>query len=196
MVLTLLKSPAAKTDAFVATAAQLGVTVTAKAVEDRFTDTLVGFLRAGLEHVLGHALAADPAAIPLLDKFTAVEIADSTSVTVPDEYADEFPGCGGKSGSGKAVNDRLTRLYSAQQDAVQRSAGWNWICVMFVDQRSLGAGVRRSRKCHRSREGPVPPVHSFSQHQGSMARTVGCPPEPGHRPPRSARSTTSAISED
>ena len=103
MVLTLLKSPAAKTDAFVATAAQLGVTVTAKAVEDRFTDTLVGFLRAGLEHVLGHALAADPAAIPLLDKFTAVEIADSTSVTVPDEYADEFPGCGGKSGSGKAT---------------------------------------------------------------------------------------------
>ncbi len=103
MVPTLLKSPGAKTDAFVATAAQLGVTVTAKAIDDRFTDTLVDFLRAGLEHLLGHALAADPVAIPLLDRFTAVEIADSTSLTVPDDYRDEFPGCGGKSGSGQAA---------------------------------------------------------------------------------------------
>ena len=36
------------------------------------------------------------------------------------------------------VNDRLTCLYSAQQDAVQRSTGWDWICVMVVDQRSSG----------------------------------------------------------
>jgi hypothetical protein len=34
------------------------------------------------------------------------------------------------------VNDRLTRLYSAQQDAVQCSTRWDWICVMVVDQRS------------------------------------------------------------
>jgi len=103
MVLTLLKSPTATTDAFVATAAQLGVAVTPKAVEARFTDKLVDFLRVGLGHVLGHALAADPAAIPLLDRFTAVEVGDSTCVTVPDEYRDEFPGCGGKAGSGTAT---------------------------------------------------------------------------------------------
>ena len=36
------------------------------------------------------------------------------------------------------VNDRLTRLYSAQQDAVQRSTGWDWICAMVVDQPSAG----------------------------------------------------------
>src|SRR5262245_47030837 len=29
----------------------------------------------------------------------------------------------------RSVNDRLTRLYSAQQDAVHRSTGWDWICV-------------------------------------------------------------------
>jgi hypothetical protein len=103
VVLTVMKSPDATTDRFVATAAQVGVTVTARAIEQRFTDTLVGFLRAALEHVLGHALAADPAAIPLLDRFTAVEIADSTSIVVPEAYQDEFPGCGGKSGSGKAT---------------------------------------------------------------------------------------------
>src|SRR5919112_4771446 len=66
VVLTVLKSPNATTDDFVATAAQLGVTVTPQAVEKRFTETLIGFLRAGLEHVLEHAVAADPVAIPLL----------------------------------------------------------------------------------------------------------------------------------
>jgi DDE family transposase len=103
VVLTVLKSPKALTDDFVATAAQLGVPVTPQAVEKRFTPELVGFLRAGLEHVLEQAVAAEPAAIPLLERFTAVEIGDSTTITVPDEYAREFPGCHGKSDSGQAA---------------------------------------------------------------------------------------------
>lgn len=103
LVLTVLKSPNPKTDDLVATAAQLGVTVTSEAVEKRFTPRLITFLRAGLEHLLEHTVAADPVAIPLLERFTAVEIGDSTTVTVPDDYADEFPGCGGKADSGKAA---------------------------------------------------------------------------------------------
>jgi hypothetical protein len=103
VVLTVMKTPNATTDDFVATAAQLGVMVTPEAVEKRFTETLVAHLKAGLEHMLRHAFAAGPAAIPLLEKFTAVEVGDSTTVTVPDEYEAEFPGCGGKAGSGKAA---------------------------------------------------------------------------------------------
>src|SRR5512132_1386602 len=103
VVLTVWKSPDATTDQFVATAAQLGVTVTPAAVEKRFTPKLIGFLRAGLEHLLEQAIAAAPVAIPLLEKFTAVEVGDSTTVTVPDDYAAEFPGCGGKSDSGQAA---------------------------------------------------------------------------------------------
>jgi hypothetical protein len=103
VVLTVLKSPNATTDDFVATAAQLGVPVTPQAVEKRFTEALIAFLRAGLEHVLEQAIAADPVVIPLLGRFSAVEIGDSTTVTVPDDYAGEFPGCGGKSDSGQAA---------------------------------------------------------------------------------------------
>jgi Transposase DDE domain len=103
VVLTVMKTPNATTDDFVATAAQLGVMVTATGVEKRFTETLVSHLRAGLEHVLGHTLAAEPAAVPLLERFTAVEVGDSSTVTLPDEYEGEFPGCGGKAGSGKAA---------------------------------------------------------------------------------------------
>src|SRR3982751_4576080 len=89
VVLTVLKSP--------------------KAIEKRFTAKLIAFLRAGLEHVLEHAIAADPAAIPLLERFTAVEIGDSTTVTLPDDYAAEFPGCGGKADSGRAAVKIQTR---------------------------------------------------------------------------------------
>jgi Transposase DDE domain len=103
VVLTVMKSPNATTDAFVATAAQLGVVVTPEAVEKRFTEKLVSFLQVGLEHVLKQTFAAEPAAVPLLDKFTAVEVADSTTVTLPDEFEAEFPGCGGKADSGKAA---------------------------------------------------------------------------------------------
>jgi hypothetical protein len=109
LVLTLMKSPSATIDKFVATAAQLGVTVTPLAIEKRFTDKLIPFLRSALEHVLSHVIAVEPVAIPLLQRFTAVELADSSTVTLPDQYADEFPGCGGKTGSGKAAVRIQTR---------------------------------------------------------------------------------------
>jgi hypothetical protein len=120
VVLTLMKSRRAVTDDFVATAAQVGVKVTPEAVERRFTDKLISFLQEGLRHALRQVVAAHPVAIPLLGRFTAVEIGDSTSVTLPDSYADQFPGCGGKTGSGKAavkiqvrwelISGRLTKL--------------------------------------------------------------------------------------
>jgi Transposase DDE domain len=103
MVLTVMKSPNPTIADFVATAAQLGVLVTPEAVEKRFTDKLISHLRKSLEHVLKHALAAEPTVVPLLEKFTAVEIGDSTTVSLPDAYEAEFPGCGGKTGSGKAA---------------------------------------------------------------------------------------------
>lgn len=103
LVLTFMKSRRAVPSEFVATAAQVGVRVTPEAVEKRFTDKLSSFLREGLRHVLRPLVAADPVAIPLLRRFTAVEIGDSTTVALPDEYADQFPGCGGSAGFGKAA---------------------------------------------------------------------------------------------
>lgn len=103
IVLTLLKSPEPTLDDFATTAAQLGVIVTPQAIRRRSSRVLIVFLRAALEHVLEHMAAPDRVAIELLKKFTAVEIGDSTTVTLPEEFADEFPGCGGQAGQGKAA---------------------------------------------------------------------------------------------
>src|SRR5262249_32792806 len=103
LMFTVLKTPRPKTKDYASTAAQLGATVTERAAEQRFAAVLVAFLRAVLECLLQKLVAMPPVAIPLLKKFTAVYIGDSTTIPLPDDCADEFPGCGGKAGSGKAA---------------------------------------------------------------------------------------------
>ena len=95
LVLTLLRKPDAKATDFQSTAAQLGLDVTSTAVENRFTPQLVGFLRAVLGRTVLRVLAASPQTVDLLNKFTSVRIGDSSTIALPDQLADQFPGCGG-----------------------------------------------------------------------------------------------------
>jgi hypothetical protein len=103
LVLTILRNPKAKPGDYQTTAAQLGVDVTENAISQRFTPELVNFLEAALKPVLSHVLAAEPPPIELLGRFSEVPIGDSSTITLPDEYAEQFPGCGGSHGSGKAA---------------------------------------------------------------------------------------------
>jgi hypothetical protein len=103
LIFTLLQHPAAKNRDYRTVAAQLGIDVTDPAVQDRFSSGLVNFLRAALEQVLAVALQTARPKESLLNKFTQVEIGDSTSIALPDELADLFPGCGGIGGGGKAA---------------------------------------------------------------------------------------------
>ncbi len=103
LVFTLLKSPCAALDKYVITAAKLGVIVTAEAIQKRFTPQLVIFLHEVLKRVVAQVVAARPVDVALLRRFTSVRVGDSTSITLPDEFATEFPGCGGTANCGKAA---------------------------------------------------------------------------------------------
>jgi hypothetical protein len=103
VVLTVLRKPKPKPEDYQATAAQLGVIVTENAIAPRFTSDLVKFLEAALQRVLRHVLTSKAPSIELLERFTEVVIGDSSVITLPDEYAGQFPGCGGSHGSGKAA---------------------------------------------------------------------------------------------
>ena len=48
-------------------------------------------------------LAASPQTVDLLNKFTSVRIGDSSTIALPDELADQFPGCGGILAAGLAA---------------------------------------------------------------------------------------------
>ena len=103
LVLTVARNPKPKPRDYQSTAAQLGVDVTENAITQRFTSELLKFLEAALKRVLSHVLTTDAPPIELLERFPQVVIGDSTTVTLPDEYAAQFPGCGGSHGSGKAA---------------------------------------------------------------------------------------------
>jgi len=103
LVLTMSQNPKPKPRDYQNTAAQLGVDVTENAIAQRFTPELAKFLEAALKRMLSHVLTADGPPIELVERFTQLMIGDSTTITLPDEYAEQFPGCGGSHGSGKAA---------------------------------------------------------------------------------------------
>ena len=102
-VLTLLQNPAAKDRDYRAMAAKLGVPVTEKAITLRFTDGWTRFFEESLKQAVAQTLAAKPAPGALLRKFTDVRIGDSSTLALPDELAEQFPGCGGTDKAGQAA---------------------------------------------------------------------------------------------
>jgi hypothetical protein len=105
IVATLLHKPDATWTDFHITAARLGLQVTRTAVEKRFTagQPLVDFLRSALEQALRKSVAGNSSSADLLLHFTAVLVGDATTIALPDELADLFPGCGGAIGTSRAA---------------------------------------------------------------------------------------------
>ena len=88
LVLTVLLRPAAKNRDYQAMAAKAGVHVTEEAIDHRFTDELVLFLEGILQQAVSQTLAGKAPATPLLQEFSDIRIGDSTTLTLPDEFAD------------------------------------------------------------------------------------------------------------
>ena len=72
-----------------------GAKVSPQAVDQRFGPKVTLFFRTLLERALTKVIAAQPACVPLLQRFQGVYIHDGSTINVPDEFADEFPSCGG-----------------------------------------------------------------------------------------------------
>jgi hypothetical protein len=93
-----LAQPDATYETMVGVAADLGVTISPQGLCDRFDARAVACLQAVLAATMQQAMTADPAVLPLLDRFVAVEVQDSTTIALPDALADQFVGCGGSRG--------------------------------------------------------------------------------------------------
>ena len=106
-------------------AQRCGVEVSTQAVEQRFTPDMAAFLEARSRRAVQQRLRADRAAAPLLRRFPAVFIHDSTSIRLPDELGGRFPGCGGSHGRGRAAIKLQVRLdlRGGPPDAVGIEAG-------------------------------------------------------------------------
>ena len=88
-------------------AATRGVTITPQGLAPRFTEQAAACLQQVLEAALRVVIASEPAALPLLDRFAAVVVHDSTIVCLPDALAERWPGGGGGSATGAGTQAAL-----------------------------------------------------------------------------------------
>ncbi len=109
-----LKNPEASLDELCQVAAALGVEITPQGLDQRFSPEAVAFMAEVLNSAVGQVLtASSPAAIPLLNRFTAVLLQDSSIIKLPDALAEVWRGCGDSVGhhqAGLKIEARLDVL--------------------------------------------------------------------------------------
>lgn len=109
-VLGFLQNPAASDEELAQMAAQCGAAVTPQAIDQRHTPALVEFLETLFRGATRLVVGSDEALAPILKRFTSVTILDSSTITLPEEMKEQFPGCGGSYGSGAAAMKLQTEL--------------------------------------------------------------------------------------
>jgi Transposase DDE domain len=92
-----LANPHATTDALAQAAAAVGVAISPQGMDQRCTEAAAAFLEDLLAAAVQAVVAAEPVAIPLLQRFTAVVLLDCSTIVLPDALGLWWPGCGGSS---------------------------------------------------------------------------------------------------
>jgi Transposase DDE domain len=95
--------PTATLSELAQTAAAVEVDITPQGLDQRFTPAAAQFFRLFLAEAVSKVLAADPVAIPLLNRFNGVYLLDSSKVMLPEGLASVWAGNGGRTGQGSAA---------------------------------------------------------------------------------------------
>ena len=102
-----LANPNASLEELTRTATSLGIDISPQALDQRFTYEASECLRQILDEAVGTLIAADPVAIPVLQRFNGVYIQDSSVVVLPDELSEIWPGCGGSTPKNTSASVKL-----------------------------------------------------------------------------------------
>ena len=105
-----LADPQASLSSLTQMAATVGVQVSPQALFQRFgreaAECMERVLRASVEQMI----AAEPVDIPILRRFSAVAVMDSSTITLPNCLEDVWKGCGGTGSSGKSALKLQVRM--------------------------------------------------------------------------------------
>ncbi len=96
-------NPYASLSELAATAATLGVSVSAEAIHQRFTEPAARCLEQVLTIAVQQVVTTNPVVLPLLDRFTEVVVQDSTIIVLPEALSPYWRGCGGDPTHGNAA---------------------------------------------------------------------------------------------
>ena len=90
-----LATPQASLENLAQAAAAVGVAISPQGLDQRCTEAAAVFLAALLGAAVQAVVAAEPVAIPLLQRFSAVVLLDCSTIVLPDALGLWWPGCGG-----------------------------------------------------------------------------------------------------
>lgn len=106
-----LANPEATLEALCQTGVAVGLEITPQGLDQRFTQAASNCLHQVLQAALAETIQSEAVAVPVLQRFNGVYIEDSSSVTLPNELAMVWSGCGGSD--------------SASRGAVKLQVRWN-----------------------------------------------------------------------
>ena len=109
-VLGALQNPNASDEQLAHVAARCGVDVTPQAIEARHTPKLAAFLEDLFRRAIRVVIGAERVVAPILQRFTAVTLLDSTVIGLPDGQHQRFAGCGGRGACTRAALKLQTEL--------------------------------------------------------------------------------------
>ena len=98
-----LQRPDERVEGFVQILGRREVRITASGLCQRFTKEAATFLQRLLELLAERSLSAELVDIPLLRRFSAVVVEDSSSISLPFPLAEVWRGCGGNAGASEAT---------------------------------------------------------------------------------------------
>jgi hypothetical protein len=107
LVFGFLGNPQAPLEELTQTAAALGVEITPQALAQRFTASAVACLHQGLWTAIARVITAEPVAMPLLERFPAVYVPESSTIILPEVFAAQWHGCGGSPSSSASAARKL-----------------------------------------------------------------------------------------
>jgi len=94
VVLGFLEKPGSSLNELAQSFLDLGVEVTAQGIDERINAFSVAFLRTIFSQALAIFKTKCPLPLSVLQQFSAINIVDSSTKSLPENMADEYPGCG------------------------------------------------------------------------------------------------------
>lgn len=90
-----IDDPQANLDDLAGYCADLGVEISAQGFDQRINPNTVAFCQTMLSQAMAHFKNSLALPLPILQQFSAVNLTDSTTLSLPDHMVVEYPGCGG-----------------------------------------------------------------------------------------------------
>jgi hypothetical protein len=110
LVLGWLGNPDASLSQLCQVTAELGVSLSPQGLEARFGKRAVAFLEQLLASAVTKLIAAQPTAVPILSRFSALILEDSTVIALPDALVEYWGGTGERTGHNQSALKLQVRL--------------------------------------------------------------------------------------